>query len=248
MLRSAKESGTLGKRQPENLKQELQAVLFKNAAYLSRVIMILQDSKTLSLGEDTSDIMHLLPESMTHLLELEGFDEIFPMPPSASSSAKVEEPTVDETAASQSALEPMPVVDESAPLIDTASKISETAPSTVVARAQIAAPELPPKPAQTVQSASVLRTAPPPAPKPRSVAPIPTKQEFVQETKRRVIVRMLEQCGFEYDHTGRHPMYQHSSGRSVPVPSSIEARGTRGSIYDIAFGPTDGKRDDQERP
>lgn len=67
-------------------------------------------------------------------------------------------------------------------------------------------------------------------------SPMPEKQDFQNALKRQIIVRMLEQMGFVFKRTGRHPIYQHreTSGQVV-VPNSVEKPGTRGSIYNQAY-------------
>lgn len=62
-----------------------------------------------------------------------------------------------------------------------------------------------------------------------------------------MIVRLLEQMGFLYTRTGRHAIFQHpeASGQVV-VPHSVQATGTRGSIYNQAMevlGRREGKED-----
>jgi len=66
---------------------------------------------------------------------------------------------------------------------------------------------------------------------------LPTKRDFQETTKRRVIVRMLEEMGFVYARSGKgsHELYHHpeSSGQVV-VPHSTEAIGTRVNIFEQA--------------
>lgn len=61
------------------------------------------------------------------------------------------------------------------------------------------------------------------------------KRPLIEAVKRPLIVKLLEMMGFEYKRTGRHPIFHHpETPGQVVVPHSVQAPGTRGSIFDQA--------------
>lgn len=65
--------------------------------------------------------------------------------------------------------------------------------------------------------------------------PMPSKHDFLNAVKKRVIEAMLKQMGFVHVRTtGSHAIYHYHDSGQVVVPHSVNKPGTRSSIYDQA--------------
>lgn len=208
MIRTAKQNHQLDHLQPSELKTEIQEILFKQTFRLCVYMMIISDIKELFSKSPSDDVLHLLPNDVVPLLDLTGFDEIFKSSPVAA----VEESSVEASLVIlQEDMLPQPSTEEC--VVTHLSTHAAVIPPTAI----------PPKKPQVSLS------------KPPSMSEIPERQDFQEAVKRRVIVRMLERMGFVYERTGRHDIYHHceTSGQVV-VPHSVEALGTRLSIFNQA--------------
>lgn len=222
-IRLSKERGFLDAWKPEELKAILQQRLYENSSLLASLVMVIEDARLLLTSGDTSDIIHLLPPAFIRLLDLEGFDEIFVKPP-----VPIEE-------ISEPIPEPLPSLP--APVV-----VEETA-------APIPPQPLPPLPEPVVAMPATPKPAKPAAlpvqPPRKKEVDLPTKRNFLETTRRGVILRMLDTLGLKFERFGKgsHQIYRHpTTGYSAVVPQDVADVGTRGSIFKQATGADDDKK------
>jgi hypothetical protein len=217
-VRAAKEAGELEEIDPAALKERLKRSLLEQTEMLCSVVMLLQDIDAIYRGKETLDVIHLLPEPILKLLDLDEFDKIFALPPSPETLPEQPED-----------------VDEATDEPEETAVVAVAAAAAAVVDTRVLASVRP-----VVRSASASG----PAAAASSERQIPDKREFTQVKRRRVILRVLDRLGFKSEGTGRHEKWRHGETRgTVAVPLSLEAHGTRQSIYDQVVAALENKED-----
>jgi predicted RNA binding protein YcfA (HicA-like mRNA interferase family) len=224
IVRDAKQNHEIDDRKVSELKQEIQDIISRESFQLCVYMMMSADIQGLSSQSHSYDFMQLLPHDLVRWLALDGFDKIFSKAAAVVIADNIEgaTPAAIQENAVQFHQEPLPSIESK----------KQNEPLEKPKNGKNVSP-----PAASKKLEKVAKKEP----------EMPQRQDFVDTTSKNVIVRFVEMMGYAYKRTGRHHVYEHQqTGGKVIVPNSVEAVGTRLSIFRQAFfgsRPQEGKGD-----